>query len=228
MARQTDSLENNVSDSKLPKTAYLYLGPPVVGKDAQTDAFEVNLGIPVFKTGPVLKDIAARNPGGPEDEALKSRDLASDGTAVWAAKRWIYQNKAQRLIKLNGIPRTVGQMKIINFLRERGFAPRVIWFTTPIEVCINRPLRPDRDDETPASRARRMEIYLDKTHPIIAELENYGISENRGNLLLIDNTHIQKHQVAEKIIQTFQLPFQVSQVFPQTERPAQLVQVACT
>lgn len=198
------------------KVAYLYGGPPVVGKDAQTEACE-RLGIPVLKMGPVLKEIAASEPGGLEDQAIKSGKLASDSLTIWTTKRWILKHNGHQIIKLNGVPRTVPQMVVIDFLREHGFTPKFIWFTTPLEECLARPVRAGRIEDLPEKRLERMEVYRRQTMPVFDQFERYGISEENKNLLTIDNSLIQKHQVAEMIINFFKLPYQVFQLFPATD-----------
>jgi adenylate kinase family enzyme len=199
----------------LPKTAYIYIGPPVCGKDSQTEPYEKHLGIPVFKTGPVLKKSVDRDPESTESKAIKKGNLASDGLTLWLAKIWILDHTIHKIIKLNGIPRNIKQMVVIvEFLRERGFNPKIIWFTTPLKVCVERPFRPDRLEDTPENRAQRMSVFQRQTLPMFKEFKRYGISEDSGNLLCIDNSEIQKQEVAKQIIGYFGLPYQVSQLFP--------------
>jgi adenylate kinase family enzyme len=203
-----------------PKVAVLYGGPPVVGKDTQTEAFR-QLNVPVFETGARLREYALKNPGSPVAIAMKNQLLVDYSDVLWDAKKWIFEHTGRKMIKLNGLPRKPTQMPIINRLREHGFLVKAVWFTTPIENCMARPYREDRLDDTPAKRSARMETYVKETLPVLHNFGEYNIREDNGSLLLINNADLKKEDVAAQIIKFLNLPTTVTELFPNVERPNQ-------
>ncbi|MDE1975055.1 MAG: nucleoside monophosphate kinase [Patescibacteria group bacterium] len=212
----------------IKKRAFIWVGPINCGKDTQTDAHEELFGVPVFKTGPVLKDMAKRDPNNPTYEPIFKGGLVPDETVIWTAKKWILANTIHRDIHLNGCPRNVKQVgPIISFLIERGYGVYVIWFVTPIPVCLDfnlRPVRPGRElEDTPRNRATRMATYIWETTPAAIEMcDRFGICEENHNMLFVDNSSIRKDETAGLILQFMGLPFTGQSLFPDKNqrRPA--------
>jgi len=186
--------------------AVIWVGPPLSGKDTQTERFE-KLGFPVLKMGPILKGLAQQDPNGAMRAAISQNRLIADSTAIWQAKKWIVSKLGEPLIHLNGMPRTTPQLEIIGFLRERGFDPAVVWFDLPFNVCLTRLGRPGRETEdTQESRMERLTIFKDRTLPMQEPMKSqFGISQANGNLLMLDNSNLQKHETGLAILDFLQL-----------------------
>ncbi len=202
----------------MAKTAVIYGGFPLSGKDTQTKPLK-KLGELVFETGPELKRIAKQNPNDPTYAPILKGDLVEDGVTLWVTKLWIMDQikthpKHQR-IHLNGVPRRKEQFAIVEWLRERGYHVVFVWFTTPPDVCETR-AREDRfEDNDPDIRANRRRIHENETMPMFQQvLPKHGISEEHGNLLCIDNTHLTREQTAQLIIDFIRLPFTPAMMFP--------------
>ena len=196
--------------------AVIWVGPPLAGKDTQTDRF-AELGIPVLQMGPVLRALAEQEPNGHVHAALSKKEFLDDPTVLWRAKLWVISRLGEPMIHLNGIPRTVPQLEIIKFLEEHGFDPMVVWFDLPNEVCLNRPCRLGRETEdTSENRVKRLLIYKEKTLPMLNELhERFRITQDNGNLLMIDNSIKEKHETAQEILKFLHLPITVKHLFPE-------------
>ncbi len=200
-------------------TASLWVGYLRCGKSTQTEALK-RLGDPVFVTGDELKAAAKANPDDARLDPIRIGGLVEDPVVNWYAKRWTLRQITERVknrerLYFDGVPRKVGQLAMIDFLRIRGYSVKVIQFTTPPEVCDARPVRDGRfEDIDPAIVARRREEYMRETAPMIDLLPDLGISEEKGNMLCIDNTNLAKEDVAAQIIEFLKLPYTVAQMFP--------------
>ncbi len=200
-------------------TASLWVGYLRCGKSTQTNALK-RLGEPVFVTGDELKAAALANPGDARLDPIRIGGLVEDPVVNWYAKRWTLRQITERVknrerLYFDGVPRKVGQLAMIDFLKVRGYSVKVIHFTTPPEACDARPVRDGRfEDADPAIIFRRREEYLRETAPMIDLLPDLGISEEAGNMLCIDNTDLTKEDVAKRIIGFLKLPYTVAQMFP--------------
>ena len=196
--------------------AVIWIGPTLSGKDSQTERFE-RLGFSVLKMGPILKTLARQDPCGAVHTAISQNGLADDPTAIWQTKIWIVSKLGEPMIHLNGMPRTVQQLKIIDFLKKHGFDPMVIWFDLPIDVCLARPCRLGREiEDTVENRTERLLVYKDKTLPMRDVMkEQFGISKTNGNLLMIDNSNMEKHRTGQVILDFLQLPITAEHLFPE-------------
>jgi adenylate kinase family enzyme len=172
----------------------------------------------VLALGKSLRDAAARKPNDPDYEPIRRGELADDGLVNWHTKGWVLKFTASELVGLNGPMRTdVQQAALIPYLRDRGFNIKVVAFTTPPEICAQRPPRPDRfeEDTNPTVILRRIEIWYKQTLPVIEAFPRYGISVKHGNLLGIDNTDLTPRQTAARILAFVGLPPMADQLFPE-------------
>ncbi len=208
---------------RLQKHAALWVARPLGGKDTQTDAHR-ELGYPVYHSGDALGKFAAEHRHDAVGTARHNGDLASNDLALRLTKIWVIRNLGSPLIHLNGMPRSTDQLVLlIPFLIQRGFTPMVIWFTTPEEVCLQRPVRPGRElEDTLATRAKRMRTYEEKTAPMLAMMQqDFGIRPENGNLLLLDNTHLTKEQTAARILTFLGVSLMARNLFPSSEHSSE-------
>lgn len=188
------------------KRAVIWIGPPLCGKDTQTERYE-RLGIPVMKMGPLLKAIAQSESADLVKTDISTGKLADDSIAIWEAKKWIMRHITAPVLHLNGVPRTVSQLSIVKFLIEHGFDPIAVWFATTTETCLARPIRPDRElEDTPQNRKIRIAEYVLKTLPMLPVLPEFGISTEKGNLVIVDNSKTEKHETGAIIANHLKLP----------------------
>lgn len=210
--------ENRIIIERVGKRnrAVIWIGPTLSGRDSQTEQFE-RLGFPVLKMGPILKTLARQDPGGAVHIAISQNGLADDPTAIWQTKRWIISKLGNPLIHLNGMPRTIPQLEIIDFLEKHGFDPMVVWFDLPIDVCLARPCRLGREiEDTTENRMERLLVYKNKTLPMRDLMKSkFGINKSNGNLLMVDNSNMEKHRTGQVILDFLQLPITAEHLFPE-------------
>lgn len=99
--------------------------------------------------------------------ALDSARFVGDPMVIDITRRFILANSQAPMIILTGVPRNREQVRaVLPLLKHTGFVRRTIWFDTSREVCLGRPMRPDRDDDTPEKRLIRMADFEKLTLPI--------------------------------------------------------------
>ena len=214
---------NNDGFRPTKKKAVIYVGRPKSGKDTQTEPL-LKLGEPVLVTGKHLKNLALANPNDPRYSPIIEGRLVDDSMTTWVTKRWIVQSIKERPghnhLHLNGVPRRPGQICVIPFLQDLKYDVYCVWFTTPHEVCEMR-LREGRfEDEDPNVGKNRKHVYETETIPMLDMLNTFGICEESGNLLKIDNTNLTPVETAAQLIAFLSLPYHPRQMFPDRPIPA--------
>jgi adenylate kinase family enzyme len=196
--------------------AVIWVGPPLSGIASQTEQFE-KLGFPVLKMGTILKALAEQNPDGDICAAISRNELADDGMTIWQAKRWIVSKLGEPVIHLNGVPRTIPQLEIIEFMKKHGFDPMVVWFDLPNEVCLARPCRLERKaEDSQEKRMERLLVYKNKTLPMRDLMKSrFGINKSNSNLIMINNSSMEKHETGQVILDFLQLPITAKHLFPE-------------
>lgn len=215
--------------ARTQKEAVLWIGRAQSGKDTHTKAWNENVGHPLFHCGDALDAHSKKERLESITHARNGGQLASTEIALRLAKLFTVKYLGDPVLHFNGIPRNLDQLRImVPFLQRRGFVCKVIWFVTPEDVCMARPVRPGREaEDTPTTRAKRMKVYKDHTEPMRPVMHNdFGFRPESGNLLEIDNTYRSKDQTANIIIGFLGLNHAVGvrQLFPTA--PASTVEPA--
>ena len=197
------------------KEAVIWGGYNRSGKSTQVEAL-MKLGEQVFITGAVLKDAATRYPEQEKYKAILRRELVDDDLVMHVARRWVFSkivNVRHSRLHFDGIPRNRGQLQFLDFLKERKYRIRCIWFTTPMEVCERR-VRPERFEDKDDELVKKSRVvYINETLPVLDEIKNHWLSAG-DNFLLVDNTDLDKQQSAEQITKFLGLQYSAKVLFP--------------
>lgn len=160
------------------------LGGPGAGKGTQGQRLCQALDIPCIATGQVFRTaIAEKTPLGCKASAYVERgDLVPDELAIEFMRERLNQPDTRNGWLLDGYPRTAFQAEELNFLlsdlgQKLDWA---IWLDAPVAVMMERSLARSRDDDAPEIVRRRLDLFHQRTIPII---EFY---ELRDRLLRID------------------------------------------
>jgi len=176
----------------------LLMGPQGSGKGTQAEKLSVQLNIPAFGMGQLLRDeIASGSELGEKfDAILKRGELVSDEDAAQMLKRRLAKPDTQNGYILDGYPRNLSQFAAFDF----DTPTHVLVIDVPREESLKRlggrltcracgkvgalkdGIKPgdqctcggewyQRDDDTPAAIERRLAIYEKDTSPVI---EKYG------------------------------------------------------
>ena len=152
------------------KTHLLFLGPPGAGKGTQAARLCEGHGMKHLSTGDLLRgEVSAGTPLGKEAEAVMNRgELVSDALVLA-----IVESQMKALGRggwlLDGFPRTVPQAEALDPLLDELKQPieAVVLLELDDAVLIERLLARGRDDDNESVIRNRLEVYRDKTAPLI-------------------------------------------------------------
>lgn len=160
------------------------LGPPGAGKGTQGALVAREAGIPHINTGDMFRtEVAAGTDLGRRVRAiLDAGDLVPDELTIEVVRARLGQDDTLGGFVLDGFPRTLTQAEALDrLLREldRGDLTVVLDFHVSDEVAIKRLLgrakEQDRSDDTPETIKRRLDVYHEKTEPLVDYYRNKGI-----------------------------------------------------
>ncbi|OCR02943.1 adenylate kinase [Oscillatoriales cyanobacterium USR001] len=160
------------------------LGGPGAGKGTQTEYLCSYLSIPCISTGEILREaIAAQTSLGVLAEPyVKIGELVRDETMIEFIRLRLMVPDVTNGWLLDGYPRTAFQAEELDFLVEE-FGQKVDWaiyLDVADSVLMSRSLGRSRADDRPEIVKRRIQLFRDRTIPI---LEYY---EHRQKLLTVN------------------------------------------
>ena len=157
-------------------TYVVFLGPPGSGKGTQAKLVAQKFGLPQISTGDLFRALRtqqtefARKIG----QILDSGGLVPDEDTIQMVKDRLGQPDCAKGVILDGFPRTLGQAKALDELLDKAFKSRVALvpvFDVSREEVVKRILdrahKENRADDTPEVAAKRFEVYLKDTEPLI-------------------------------------------------------------
>ncbi|HJN35661.1 MAG: adenylate kinase [Prochlorococcus sp.] len=159
------------------KQRLLFLGPPGAGKGTQAEHLCAAQGLAHLSTGDLLRsEVKAGSALGKQAEAVMNQgELVSDELVLAIVEGQLDQQRAGWL--LDGFPRTVPQAEALELLLAKISQPieAVVLLELNDEVLIARLLSRGRADDTEAVIRNRLEVYREKTAPLIDYYRNKGM-----------------------------------------------------
>ena len=203
----------------------IFLGPPGAGKGTQAQIVCQRLGIPQISTGDMLRAaIAARTETGMKAKAYMDKgQLVPDGVVIDIVKERLAKDDCRKGYILDGFPRTVEQAKALGSFARIDAA---INLDVPDDVLVKRlsgrrvcplcgaPYHVDRlngestckvdgtpliqrDDDKAETVLNRLQVYHQKTAPLIGYYEEAGLLKNIGGGLTLE-------EISEEIFKTLE------------------------
>ena len=160
----------------------LLLGPPGAGKGTQAQRLVKRLKIPQISTGEMLRAAQAEGSElGKQVTAIMERgELVPDPVVIRVVEERLLKPDAQKGFILDGFPRTLEQARALDaLLAGLGLRlERCLALLVDEEELLDRLLRRSRlehrtDDDEPTIR-KRMEVYRERTAPLIAYYRGRG------------------------------------------------------
>ncbi len=150
----------------------IFLGPPGAGKGTQAPILAQELNIPHISTGDILrKAIAQKTALGVQAQTyLEAGELVPDVLIMALMRERLAQFDALGGWILDGFPRNVSQAQALDrLLQILGQShPQAVNFNVATESLIARMLQRGRKDDSENVIRRRLEVYQEKTTPLIS------------------------------------------------------------
>ena len=160
------------------------LGGPGAGKGTQAKLLCSNLGIPCLDIGQILRQriISETEVGQQAKPYVEQGELVPDEIMIQFVRQQLLEPNVAKGWLLDGYPRTAFQAEELDFLLEdlEQQLNWAIYFNVPEMVLKKRSLERSRADDQLGIIERRIELFYQRTIPI---LEYY---EPRGRLLDIN------------------------------------------
>jgi adenylate kinase len=161
----------------------IFLGPPGAGKGTQAKIFLERSGIPQISTGDILRDAVGRGTelGLQAKSFMDKGELVPDSVVIGIIEQRIQQQDCKNGFVLDGFPRTIEQAKALDgILAKLGISlNHVINFAVPddelVERLLGRAAQEGRSDDNPESIKNRLQIFKDKTQPLISYYQDKKI-----------------------------------------------------
>lgn len=117
---------------------YILTGGPATGKGTRSDILSEALNIPHISTGDILREESKRNQE--MANSLSRGELISDETITRLLEERISQNDCDKGFILDGYPRTLSQVSLLNELLNKKDVKidKVIELTVPDELAFRR------------------------------------------------------------------------------------------
>lgn len=147
---------------------YIFLGSPGVGKGTLAQELVKKQGLIHVSTGEMFRqEIKKQTTLGKKVEALvRAGDYVPDDITNQIVKQVLSSDIVKRHgFILDGYPRTINQAE---FLKANKFKiDCVILLQAPMEIILKRILARKRQDDNPLIVSQRIEVYNQKTKPLI-------------------------------------------------------------
>lgn len=157
------------------------IGIPGAGKSTQGNLLSKQLDIPYLSTGHIFRDLAKEKTqmGRYVKEIINSGALIPDEKVIPIVNSYLGRKEYKKGYILDGFPRTVEQSK-----KFRNHVDKVIYLKVPDKEALWRLAyrSEQRNDNTVAAVAKRIEVFHKVTKPVIEFYKN----DNR--LIVIDGT----------------------------------------
>ena len=159
------------------KHRLLFLGPPGAGKGTQASLLCQKQSLLHLSTGDLLRaEVAVSSPLGVEAaEVMNKGELVSDSLVLSIVEKRLLSHSDGWL--LDGFPRNLVQAKALGSLLEKINQPISAVFCLELndQLLIERLLARGRSDDNETVIRHRLEVYKEKTSPLIDHYKKQGL-----------------------------------------------------
>jgi adenylate kinase len=160
----------------------IFLGPPGSGKGTQAAKLAESLEIPHISTGEILRQaITEKTDLGQQAQAyVEKGELVPDTLLLGLIQERLNQSDSAKGWILDGFPRTVTQATFLDKLLQElnDSHTYVVNLAVPDAVLIERLMQRGRQDDTKETIARRLQVYIDQTAPVLDYYSQKGTLNN--------------------------------------------------
>jgi adenylate kinase len=173
----------------------LIVGPPGVGKGTQSRLLSDALGVPAISTGDLFREhVRVRSPLGVQVERILSAgDYVPDALTNELVRERVVEPDAAAGFILDGYPRTVDQVaELDRMLVPAGIGAVVQLHADDAQLLDRvreRQVQQRRDDDAADVMRHRIEIYRERTAPLVDVYRERGILVPVDGLGAIPDVH---------------------------------------
>jgi adenylate kinase len=157
------------------KLQLIFLGPPGAGKGTQAKIFLDRSGIVQISTGDILRAAVAKGTelGKEAKSYMDKGELVPDSVVIGIIEQRIQESDCAKGFVLDGFPRTLEQARALDSILHKLQIDlsHVINFAVPDEELVKRLLgraeQEGRSDDNPESIKNRLQVFKEKTQPLI-------------------------------------------------------------
>lgn len=156
----------------------LFIGPPGAGKGTQAKLVAKHKELAHISTGDLFREHveAETDLGRQVKDILSAGEFVPDEITTRMLAERMTQPDAQTGYILDGFPRTIGQVEMLDQLLGQQDLDAVVVLEVGEEELIRRMLSRGRVDDTEETARHRMEMYAAQTEPLIALYARRGIT----------------------------------------------------
>jgi adenylate kinase len=157
----------------------VFLGPPGSGKGTQAAVLSRRLGVPSISTGEMLREAvsAGTELGVKVQEIMAAGSLVDDETMAEVVRERLARCGPEGGFILDGYPRTLPQIETLEgILADAGtHLDAVLLVVVPEDELVRRAVARQREDDREEVVRQRLQIYRDKTAPLIGYYRGLGL-----------------------------------------------------
>jgi adenylate kinase len=165
------------------KGEVILMGPPGSGKGTQAKLLASDPGWIHLSTGDLFREHLRNGTdlGKLADRHMSKGEYVPDDVTVGMVRDRMREVARDDHVVFDGFPRTVAQAEALDgLLRERGRAlGAVVLVDAPREELVgrlsSRASKEGRSDDTPEVIANRLDVYRDRTAPLVGHYEKRGL-----------------------------------------------------
>lgn len=159
------------------KSRLLFLGPPGAGKGTQAELLASRRSLLHLSTGELLRaEVSAGSDLGLQAQEIMARgELVSDDLVLAIVRQRLEHHKGGWV--LDGFPRTLTQAEALDSLLEQlgQQIELVLLLELDDSALLQRLLGRGRDDDTEEVILNRLEVYRERTSPLVAHYRQRGL-----------------------------------------------------
>jgi adenylate kinase len=180
----------------------LLIGPPGAGKGTQAVRVAESYGIPAISTGDIFRaNVTQGTPLGLQAKEYMDRGayVPDDLTNALVLDR-LAQSDAGAGFLLDGFPRTLAQVYTLDECLDEtdGGLDAVVQLVIPTEAIVERLLKraedQGRSDDTEAVIRKRLDVYVEQTHPLVAVYASRGVLVSVDAVGTVDEVSARIHE----------------------------------
>lgn len=158
----------------------LVFGVQGSGKSTHAKYISRKLGLQYIYSGDLFRTLENEISGRGEKirKLLKKGNLIPDEIAIPAFEEYLGKTNISKGVVLDGFPRTLEQAETLKIGLDL-----VVHITLPAKLIVERLLDRGRFDDNPKSMKKRIELFEEKTAPIL-----YFFKKQKVKIVKIDNT----------------------------------------